>query len=104
MKQVEKFRGHGGHILHPIATRHVESDAQNCTRPPSEVRVAWPAGEGDDVADVVEACGEEDETLQTQAETAVHRGAVPPEVEVPPVAGSGWVGWPLAQSQSWLCE
>ena len=48
-----------------------------------ELCVRGPAGEGNDVTDVVQPGGEEDETLQTQAEPAVYRGAEPPEVQVP---------------------
>jgi len=50
--------------------------------------VAGEAGEGDDVADVFHAGGEEDEALEAEAEAGVGDGAVFAQLEVPPVVVS----------------
>lgn len=39
----------------------------------SVVGIAWPAGEGDDLPDVVQASGEQDEALKAQTETCLSR-------------------------------
>lgn len=48
----------------------------------SERRAARHARKGDDVPDVIQAGGEQNEALEAQAEAAVWHAAVPAEVEV----------------------
>ncbi len=49
-----------------------------------ELRIARRAWEWDDIADVLHACDEEDETLETESEACVWTGAEATSVEVPP--------------------
>src|SRR3972149_3970959 len=52
-----------------------------------KIGVAWSAGEGYHVTDVVHASDQKHYTFHTQPETAVRRCAVTSQIEIPPVVG-----------------